>query len=227
MSFDLAVWRPMERQISGAEASRHYVEICSRPFDSIIPGPEMSAFAKAVVEQFRVVSSAIDLPWATEPDIFEDSVVMPIQSALAGDLFSIIRQLAAERGLVCFDPQRGMVYHPVVDRGAGRIAILELANGSKIATPDQVQVENGVRSLSAEDWFVILEREQNYYIQAAYGVEGGAPAGQFVIEYRNGSPDKHRRAFSSSVDDLSAAFLEYWRGGMDWAGKFTWVDLGL
>jgi hypothetical protein len=226
MSFDLAVWRPAEQQLTAAEASRIYLDLCSRPFQSFIPGPEMAAFVDAVVERYRAAQTTPDWPWAAEPDIAEGCAIMPIQSALAGYVFPIIRDLAQERALVCFDPQRSTVYQPTATGGSGGSGTLELADGRKISDPNQVLVEESIHGLSEENWFVILERRPNYYLQAGLGVPAGAPKGRYVIEYRDGSPDQHWRAFSSNLDDLLAAFLAYRQGGMEWTSGFSWKALG-
>jgi hypothetical protein len=185
----------------------------------------MAAFVGAVVERYSSAQATSDLPWAAEPDIAEDCAIMPIQSALAGNVFPIIRELARERALVCFDPQKSTVYQPASIDAAG-LGTLELADGRKIDGPDQALVEESVRGLSEDDWYVILERRPNHYLQAGLGEPAGAPRGHYVIEYREGSPDQHWRAFSSSLDDLLAAFLAYWQGGMEWTSGFSWKALG-
>lgn len=222
MSFDLAVWRLAEQQITADEASQLYSDLCSRPFQSFIPGPEMAAFVDAVAERFNATQTAADLPWAAEPDVAEDCAIMPIQSALASDVFPIVRDLARERALVCFDPQRSTVYQPAPIGTSSGSGTLELADGRIIDGPGQELVEESIRGLSEENWFVVLEWRQNYYLQAGFGDRAGAPRGHYVIEYRDGSPAKHRRAFSSSLDDLSVVFLAYWNGGIEWTSGFSW-----
>lgn len=224
MSFDLGVWRPTGQQVTVAEASRFYSELCSRPFQTFIPGPEMSAFVDAVVEHYRTASGTSGLPWAAEPDVSDDCAVMPIQSVLADAVFPIIRELARERDLVCFDPQGSRVYQPAAV-GTARAGTLALADGRSIDGPDRKLVEECVRGLSEKDWFVTFKRRPNFYIQVGCGDRAGAPRGRYVIEYRDGSPDKHWRAFSSDLDELVPAFLEYHQGGMQWIGGFSWKPL--
>ncbi|MGW2650036.1 hypothetical protein ACWC2T_35320 [Streptomyces sp. NPDC001393] len=226
MSFDLAVWRPIE-QFTAESASRFYADLCSRPFQSFVPGPEMQAFVDAVVERYGALRGTSDLPWAAEPDIADDVAIMPIQSALADDVFPIVRDLSRERGLVCFDPQGPTVYQSAMGGAPGESFTLELSDGRTIDGPGGVLVEESVRSLSESNWFVVLERRKNFYVQAGYGDQAGAPRGHYVIEYRDGAPDKHWRAFSSNVDELVPAFLEYLQGGMQWASEFTWKPVGL
>jgi hypothetical protein len=200
--------------------------MCSRPFQSFIPGPEMTAFVDAVVDRFHEAHGTSGLPWAAEPDVAEDCAIMPFQSALASTVLPIVRDLAKERALVCFDPQSSTVYQSAGVDAPGGSLTLELADGCTIDDPGQGLVEESIRGLSEANWYVILERRQNVYLQAGFGDQAGAPRGHFVIEYRDGSPDEHWRALSSSLDDLAAAFHEYWQGGTGWTGAFSWKALG-
>jgi hypothetical protein len=153
---------------------------------------------------------------------------MPIQSALAAEVFPIVRDLSREQGLVCFNPQGPTVYQPAVGSTPNEPFTLELSDGRTISGPGDALIELSVRGLSESNWFVVLERRKGFYIQAGYGDQAGAPRGQYVIEYREGSPDKHWRALSSSADELVPAFLEYRQGGMTWTTEFAWrlVNLG-
>ncbi|GAA1982502.1 hypothetical protein [Catenulispora subtropica] len=227
MSFDLAVWRPSSDQLTAEEASQFYSDLCSRPFQSFVPGQEMQAFVDAVVERYSALRGTADLPWAAEPDIADDCAIMPIQSALADDVFPIVRDLSRERGLVCFNPQGPAVYQSMNGSSSGESLTLELSDGRVIDGPGDVLVGESIRGLSESNWFVVLERRKNFYVQAGYGDQAGAPRGHYVIEYRDGSPDKHWRAFSSSVDELESAFLEYLQGGMGWTAGFRWKPVSL
>jgi hypothetical protein len=226
MSFDLAVWRPTG-QYSAESASRFHDDLCSRPFESFIPGVEMQNFADTVVERYRALRATSDLPWASAPDIGEDCVLMAIRSRLAADVFPIVRELARERRLVCFDPQRSVVYQTASENAeAGNPLTLELPDDRVLYGPTEALIEASVRGLSEVNWFVVLERRKNYYIQAGYGSKAGAPRGKYRIEYRDGSPEKHWRTLSSSLDELVSAFLEYSRGNMELARAFVWMPLG-
>lgn len=207
---------------------RFYSELCSRPFQSFVPGQEMQAFTDAVIERYSAQVGTSGLPWAAEPDIADDCVIMPIQSALGSDVFAIVRDLARERGLVCFNPQGPTVYQPTVGSDSGESYRLELSDGRSIDEPRDTLVEESIRGLSQSSWFFVLERRKNFYVQAGYGDQAGAPRGHYVIEYRDGAPDRHWRAVSLNVDEPVLAFLEYRHGDMEWTAAFKWqlVNLG-
>lgn len=223
MSSVFAVWRPTE-QLTAETASRFCNELCSRPFRSFIPSSEMQDFVNIVLERYNAVRGTSDVPWAIDPDIGEDCALMSIQSARLTDLFPIIRRLARERRLVFFDSQHSIVYQPALENiEASDLLTLEISDGRVIDGPTEAMVEGSVRGLSGANWFVILERRENQYIQAGYGEEAGAPKGTYVLEYREGSPEKHWRTLSPSLDDIVSAFLDYSRGRMDWTRAFTWT----
>jgi hypothetical protein len=226
MSFDLGVWRYSGNGITADEARRIYLDLCSRPFESFIPGPEMAEFVAQVVERFQAAQGASETPWAVAPDIGTDCAVMPIRSAFSGEVYPIIRELASERGLVVFDPQRSLVYQPEPSSVSSQAMTLKLTDGSVVVNPSREVIESAVRRLSATDWFVILERNDNYYLQAGYGDRAGAPKNRYVIEYRDGSPDAHWRTFTQNIADIPAVFLEYLQGGTEWISRFTWSPVG-
>jgi|ERR1700677_686781 len=225
MSFDLAVWRATGQQITAAEAAQFYSELCSRPFQSFIAGRDIMEFVDSVVQRFCAKHAATDLPWAAEPDIGEDCAIMPIQSTLAERVLPIVRDLARDHGFVFFDPQTSTVCQPAAGSVSDNPVTLELADGRVITDPDLDLVRNSVRSISGENWFVILERCHNFYLQAGYGDRAGAPGGQYVIEYRDGGPDKHWRALLSTPDKLPAVFSDYLQGETDWISRFSWSSL--
>lgn len=188
MSFDLAVWRQTE-QFNVESASRFHADFCARPFQSFIPGVEMQDFVDTVEERYSALRGASDFPWAVEPDIGEDCVLMTMQSRLAADVSPIVRELARERRLVCFDPQRSVIYQPAPENVAASDPLtLKLSDGRVFDGPTEALIEVGVRGLSEVNWFVILERRENYYIQAGYGDKAGAPRGNYAIEYREPIP---------------------------------------
>jgi len=91
----------------------------------------MQGFVDVVVDRYGALHATSELPWAAEPDIAKDCAIMPIQSALAGDVFPIVRDLSRERGLVCFDPQGSTVYQEDMGGDPSVSTALELSNGGK------------------------------------------------------------------------------------------------
>jgi hypothetical protein len=101
---------------------------------------------------------------------------MPIRSDVGAEACPIVRALARERGLVCFDPQFVTVYEHDLGDTSDDSCTLELADGRTIYGPGDVVVAEGIRALSDDCWKVILERRRDAYLQAGYGGRAGAPA---------------------------------------------------
>jgi hypothetical protein len=223
MSFDLAVWMPNGQSLTADEATRRYAELCSRPLESFVPGKDMQEFIEEVVQCYRLVAKNDDDPWAAGPDLTDDIAIMAIRSELAPLVGPIVQDVAGRRGLVYFDPQKSFVQGPGSDQAAS--LTLELSNGEVISEPDATLIERSVRRLSDQDWFVILERAPSYYAQIGFGSQAGAALGRFVIEYRDGSADRHWRTVTASVNESVAVLLKYADGRMDWTSKFTWEQV--
>lgn len=206
------------------EASQYYRELCARPFDSFVPGAEMQAVVDAIVARYQAAVNTNDDPWAAEPDVGDDVALMAIQTPLAAIVAPIVEDEARARHLVCFDPQSNSVLEPSPDYD--HVVTLELANGRVIKNPNPDQIDQSVRRLSRTNWFAIIERGHNFYVQIGYGDNAGAPPGQYVLEYRDGSPERHWRTITPSMHESIAALQDYLQGSMNWTRKFTWKSAG-
>ena len=97
---------------------------------------------------------------------------------------------------------------------------LEAEGQRAIVDPQSSQIESAVSLLSLPDRsFLILSRSQTSYIQAAI-----VGSNRLVLEYRDGSAEKH---FRSIRDDYSSgevvAILEaYGRGEDSWSNENEW-----
>ena len=227
MSFDLAVWRDPGRRITSDEASATYAAMCARPFDSFVPSQEMAAFVQAVAA--RLVNdegSPEASPWAAEPDVDQDSVIMAFRSPIATEALPVVRELAHDRGLICFDPQASQVYQRS-ESASDESTSLELHGGRKFVDPSEALIEKSIRGISRDRWFAILELGKDRYIQVGYGENAGVPSGQYALEYRDGSRERHWRATTPDLEACVRAFLEYRAGEMNWIKRLSFRQLDL
>lgn len=96
---------------------------------------------------------------------------------------------------------------------------LHFERGPAIDRPAPDQLSDGLRRLSLPDnSFAILDGGPLTYLQVA--AEGG---GRYLLEYQEGSVDRHYQATSPlSLDQVTAAFLSYlgedarWRTAAEW-----------
>jgi hypothetical protein len=99
---------------------------------------------------------------------------------------------------------------------------LELESGRVIAEATE---EDILASIDGED-FAILSASANTYLQCAEQTE--MPFG-YVLEYQDGSLDKHFRAVDEPIwlDRILSAFLKYLRGDESWQSDFVWEKMDL
>lgn len=99
---------------------------------------------------------------------------------------------------------------------------LTLASGRVIAGA----TEDDIRSAIEGEDFATLGVDPHYYIRCAG--QKGPPHG-YVLEYQDGSLDRHYRARDGSIplDQVISAFLKYWRRDKSWQSDFQWERVEL
>jgi hypothetical protein len=107
--------------------------------------------------------------------------------------------------------------------GAGeRFVELTLESGKVVrgATEDDI-----LSSIEGEE-FAILGVDADTYIQCA---EQKEPPYEYVLEYQDGSVDKHFQAVDDPItfDRVVAAFIKYLRQDPSWRSDFKWEKLEL
>lgn len=107
--------------------------------------------------------------------------------------------------------------------GEGGIQVeLKLESGRVIANASEDDIPS---SIEGED-FAILGNNPDTYLQCA---EQKEPPYQYVLEYQDGSLDRHYQAVDGPItlDRVVAAFLKYLRRDSSWRSDFQWERLEL
>jgi hypothetical protein len=112
MSYDLVVWVG-ERPASAAAADELYEQIAEQleEDDDTPPSPRLVAYAEALLERWPQDSAEAD-PWAVQPlhaDAVGDVLPLGIKFEYADVVASYAAGLALKHGLVCYDPQEGLL----------------------------------------------------------------------------------------------------------------------
>jgi hypothetical protein len=111
MSYDLAVWEG-ERPASDEEAAAAFEELMDAleagDFDP--PTPRIQAYVAALLARYPDLTTddGADSPWATGPllaEAFGTAIYFPISWSGAEEVSAFAAQVAADHGLVCYDPQ--------------------------------------------------------------------------------------------------------------------------
>jgi hypothetical protein len=147
-----------------------------------------------------------------------------------------------DRGLKGTEPGGGhLAFHPlpgligeldlgvpavVRARGPAQDAVaLEPADNAGYRAVGQAHFLAQVRRLSRANWYAWLKREEDTYVQAGLGPSADAPEGKYSLEYREGSPEQHYRAFVDNLNDIAAAFTGFASGEDGWKSARNWSRL--
>ncbi|MDH6217277.1 hypothetical protein [Streptomyces pseudovenezuelae] len=238
MSFDLAVWYEPGR-ISASLAAEKYKSLCdsSTSAAGVVVSDAVTAFHRALVVDFPELSdSAADSPrveaspWTSGLDVSDAHVIMPISWGRADEIAPAVLALAGRHGLVCFDPQAEVLHLPPALReanglggtdGAG-VLRLQPCVGLNVEGPDLDVIDRAVRQLSADNWFLILEKPEGRYVQVGQGPNAGVNAGEFAVEHRDGSMERHYRCVLSDEDQVAVIFAEFASGAEAWSVDVRW-----
>jgi hypothetical protein len=88
-----------------------------------------------------------------------------------------------------------------------------------IVDPTSSQIQDFVMALNRDDAFAIFEVDEQFYMQISGTVESG-----FVLEYREGSEDKHFSVYnlSLSAEEVIAAFCEFSDAKDGYKTRYSW-----
>lgn len=112
MTFDLAVWEG-PRPDSDAAAASIYAQLMGRlesEEETPPPSPAIRTFVDTLLARWPDITEddGDDSPWADGPMIGNasgDAIYFSMIWSMAAEAAAFVAQVAAEQGLVCFDPQ--------------------------------------------------------------------------------------------------------------------------
>lgn len=112
VSFDLVVFTPDAGASSADIRAAH--EQCRRgEHTSGAPQAQITSFYRAITADYPDHPGAAGSPWQVSPlHVATDHIEMRLLETCADEVLLTIERLAAEHGLVLFDPQDGSVYPP-------------------------------------------------------------------------------------------------------------------
>ena len=98
-------------------------------------------------------------------------------------------------------------------------------NNYGIKDPTESDVRRVIDSIvdGEQDLAILIkDGDEDMYVQTA---EAGK--GRLLLEYQDGSPDKHYGAISRDLtaEQVISAFLEYMRGESGWKSRFVWEKM--
>ena len=226
MSYDLAVWegaRPSDDRAAAAEFQRlydHYIASNGQ----IAPTSRIAGYVTALLERYPDIGTdaGADSPWSTEPLMGEACgplVYFPMVWSRCEEVSAWAAYLAEQHQLNCYDPQREQLRTP-----AARPWRFELTSerGRPFHDPDADTVRRVLVRLSNDNSFAVLTRADDWYLQAGYGEQVGTRPGWYVLERRDGAPDRHFRAELTNVDDVVRGFVCFLEGDPTLTDRYSW-----
>jgi hypothetical protein len=181
----------------------------ARTLRELPPHPAVAAFHDELMAQLPGVERKWDK---------KSYVKLTIKNSAAKSAVPRVRYLAAKHRLVCFDlDTEAVVNPPLLRRGDG----YELAtdNGFPIEDPTAEHIARAARSLSDDNWFMVLEGHDDHFVQCGYGTRAAVAQGHYMLEVRD---EKHLQAEVASLDDVISAFQAEACGDRGWRDRFTW-----
>lgn len=98
---------------------------------------------------------------------------------------------------------------------------LVAADGAQTPDPSPAQIAAAVRALTIDNWFVILERADDTFLQVA------VKADYYALERRAGGDETQEGTSVGTIDEVVEAFQAYAREDPRWASPFTWARVKL
>ena len=233
MSFDLCVWRE-EQPITANQAKEVYLYLQ----DAGEPGVELDVRPDARVGTFYTelmerhpaletlgIKEGEASPWSMTPFETQESVTMCMGYRESDTVAPEIIELAGKHGLVCYNPQKYRVHNPgeIVDDEGLHLVFFD---GGTVNRPKPVELRSLLESLSPRNWYTILLREPQTYVQVGIGeFAGGLAKGQFGLEYRQGDADHHFRVVTSSFDEVVTVFESFAAGSDAFKTASAWEHI--
>lgn len=226
MSYDLAVWEgepPADDAAAGAEFKRLY-RLYVEEAAGVAPTQRIAGYVAALLERYPDISTAAgaDSPWSTGSLLGEASgplVYFPMVWSRCDEVSAWAARLAGAHGLNCFDPQQERLRTPAAV--AWRFELTSAA-GEPVREPGAQELRQTLVRLSDDNFFAVLSRWDDWYVQAGYGERAGTRPGWYALERRDGSPDKHFRVEVADVDEVIRAFVAFREGDPALATGFAW-----
>jgi hypothetical protein len=163
--------------------------------------------------------------WSVSPAPSESVLVLSCTWPHARVVGDAARDGAKRHGLVCYDPQEVLV-EPNAP-GSVPAFMLSSARLAPVPDPDDRLLERTVRHLSADNFFVVLERVDGWFVQVGYGSRAGAADGIYALEFQEGSPERHFRCETRDLAEAVQLVREFRTGEDGWRRRHAWRPLQL
>ncbi|MGV9779011.1 hypothetical protein [Streptosporangium sp. NPDC003464] len=199
MSVELAVWHEPE-PISRQRAESVFQALRRGEPGAAEPHPGVAAFAGRLAEAEQV--SPAHAVVTVDPDRADE---------VSGEVFA----LARECGLVCYDPQRGLV-HNLAPLGVYSGMQMHTGDGMIVVDPDLRLVTDALATMSPQNPFTALVVFGEHFVQTSPEITG------YELEYKDSVQDLMFRTHVPDLETVQDAFAEYATGGRAFLDRHDW-----
>ncbi|WP_326636428.1 hypothetical protein OG884_24120 [Streptosporangium sp. NBC_01755] len=217
MSFELAVWhepKPITREHAEDvfQTFRHGKShgVSLRPEE---PGASLSGEQEPAETHPGVVAFVERLPEA-EP-LSADFALVTVDLERADEVAAEVFALAAECGLVCYDPQRGLV-HNLSPRGVYPTMEMRTGDGMIVVAPDLGLISDALATMSPQNPFTALVVFGEHFVQSSPEISG------YELEYKDSVRDRMFRTHIPDLEAVQTAFIEYATGERAFLERHDW-----
>jgi hypothetical protein len=220
VSFELAVWyepKPITREHAENvfQALRH-----GTPKDRGTPPSDLSEERdprpeeREASEAYPGVAAFADrLPGAEW--LSPGHVLVTVDLERADEVSAEVFALAAECGLVCYDPQRGLV-HNLSPRGVYPTMEMRTGDGMIVVGPDLRLISDTLTTMSPQNPFTALVVFGEHFVQSSPEISG------YELEYKDSVRDRMFRTHVSDLKAVQDAFTEYATGERAFLERHDW-----
>jgi hypothetical protein len=234
VSYDLAVWEG-DRPANDFAARARFKELHEQYMGAghVAPTERIVAYVMALLERHPDLSADDDedaedgSPWSTSPLLSEASgplVYFPMVWSRAEQASAWAAELAARHGLNCYDPQWNQLR--TEPREAWSFE-LKSERGRPFRDPDADVIRRVLVRLSRNNYYAVLSRADGWYVQVGVGERAGTRAGWYVLERREGSPDRHFRTELTDVQEVIRMFVAFAEDEPSVVARFAWRPVTL
>ncbi|MGC4755582.1 hypothetical protein [Micromonospora trifolii] len=228
MSFDLYVWHE-DQSVTAAEARAKLERWGDGVPEVFAAHPAVERFYDALLDRFPPLESLGDDDidrlgvWSMTPERSDAIVAVSCVWSRADEVGTAVLTLAAEHGLICYEPG----YHVVNPNAPGHAALFTLSSESlpTMPDPDAGRLEWIIGKVGKNNGYVILERADGWFVQVGYGDAAGVPAGTYTLEYQEGSIDRHFRCQTTDREAALRLLQDFRAGDERWKRRHLWGPL--
>lgn len=228
MSFDLYFWGS-PKPVTTEQAAQICQNLAQEQTRDVHADPQVEAFYQQIIARFPALEGLGDddleaSPWSMSPQPSPSHLITSVRWPQAEEFARWAIPLAAGYGLVCYDPQGGQVHNPPAPSPAGHLR-LEFCDGGVIDDPSPTELPGLLNLISDSNWYACLQGRPGWFVQVGIGPRAGAPDGQYAVEFREGTPDRHYRTVLGGLDEVASVFHGFATADQSWKDSVAWTRL--